>query len=126
HGLVGRFLMDHAGCTLGTFDAGRSAPIQSRLGSYFLDQENGRQVYASGLMLSPEIQRNEELLNCAAFLEPTLGRNESWKALQRLVRPGAGRHSISKARDLSVVVRNLPSLLCKVYRRFVRQQPPDP
>jgi choline dehydrogenase-like flavoprotein len=126
HGLVGRFLMDHAGCTLGTFDAGRSAPIQSRLGRYFLDHQHGRQIYACGLMLSPEIQKNEQLLNCAAFLEPTLGRNESWKALKRLVRSGAGRHSISKARDLSVVVRNLPSLLCRVYRRFVRQQQPDP
>jgi choline dehydrogenase-like flavoprotein len=127
HDLVGRFLMDHPGCTLGTFDVRRSAPIQSRLGSYFLDYEGGRQVYASGLMLSPEIQRNEQLLNCAAFLHPTFDESyESWKALKRLVRPAPERHRIGKARDLSVVIGNLPSLLRKVYRRVVRQQPPNP
>jgi choline dehydrogenase-like flavoprotein len=124
HDLVGRFLMDHPGCTLGRFDVLRSSPIQSRLGSYFLDHEDGRQLYAFGLTLSPEIQRNEQLLNCAAFLEPTL--DEPWQALKRLVRPGAERHYIRKARDLSVVIGNLPSLLYKVYRRVVRQQPLNP
>ena len=68
HDLVGRFLMDHPGCTLGLFDPRRWASIQSRFGYYFLDHEDGRSLYAFGLMLSPEIQRKEQLLNCAAFL----------------------------------------------------------
>ena len=68
HDLVGRFLMDHPGCTLGWFDPRRSAPIQSRFGHYWFDHEGGRNLYTFGLMLSPEIQRKEQLLNCAAFL----------------------------------------------------------
>ena len=72
HGLVGRFLMDHPGCVLGWFDPHQSALIQRRFGYYLLDHEDGRNVYAFGLMLSPEIQKKEQLLNCAAFLDYVL------------------------------------------------------
>jgi choline dehydrogenase-like flavoprotein len=124
HDLVGRFLMDHPGCALGLFDPRRSAPIQSRFGYYFLDHEDGRSLYASGLMLSPEIQRKEQLLNCAAFLPQAPSADESWSALKRLVRPGAERCRTSRAKDAAVVIGNLPTLLSNVYRRVARRQAP--
>ena len=121
HDLVGRFLMDHPGCTLGWFDPHRSAAIQCRFANYLLDHEAGRNVYAFGLMLSPEIQRKEQLLNCAAFLEAP-STDESWSALKRLVRPSAERRRTSGAKDLSVLIGNLPRLLGNAYRRVARRQ----
>jgi choline dehydrogenase-like flavoprotein len=124
HDLVGRFLMDHPGCTLGWFDPHRSVPIQSRFGYYLLDHEAGRNAYAFGLMLSPEIQRKEQLLNCAAFLNEAPSTDEPWSALRRLVRPDAELRHTSRVKDISVVIGDLPWLLGNVYRRVARRQGP--
>jgi len=119
--LVGRYLMDHAGCTLGWFDPHRSASIQSGFGYYLLDHENGRSTYFFGLMLSQDIQREEKLLNCAAFLDQAPSTDESWNALKRLIRPDAQRHRV---KDFSLVIGNLPRLLGNTYRRAARRQGP--
>ena len=123
HDQVGRFLMDHPGCKLGWFDPYRSSPIQRRFGYYLLDHEDGRNLYTYGLMLSPEIQRKEHLLNCAAFLEPARAAKDSWGALMRLVKPQTERDSsTSKVEDAAVVVRDLPWLLGNLYRRVIWRQ----
>jgi choline dehydrogenase-like flavoprotein len=124
HDLVGRFLMDHPGCKLGWFDPHRSVPIQLRFGYYLLDHEDGQNIYAFGLMLSPEIQRKEQLLNCAAFLDQAPSANNSWSALKRLVRPGTERRRTSRVRDAAVVIDDLPWLLSNIYRRVARRQGP--
>ncbi len=126
HDLVGRFLMDHPGTTLGWFDPRRSAAVQRQFGAYVLDHDDGRNVYVFGLTISPEIQRKEQLLNCAAFLNQSPSVDESWHALTRLIRPGAHRHRISKAKDASVVIGNMPRLLSNAYGRIVRRQVPIP
>ena len=122
HDLVGRFLMDHPGCKLGWFDPQRSISIQRRFGYYLLDHEDGRNLYAFGLMLSPNIQRKEHLLNCAAFLDQAPPAYDSWSALKRLVRPGTERHHSSRIKDAAVVIGDLPWLLGNVYRRVTRRQ----
>jgi choline dehydrogenase-like flavoprotein len=124
HDLVGRFLMDHPGCTLGWFNPHRSTRVQTRFGSYLLDHEDGRNGYSFGFVLSPEIQRKEQLLNCAAFLHQTPSTDDSWNALRRLVIPGAEPHSTRRIEDAIVVVRDLPRLLSNVYRRIARRQMP--
>ena len=124
HDLVGRYLMDHPGCTLGWFEPPRCVPIQSRFGYYLLDHEEGRNRYFFGLMLSPEIQRKEQLLNCAAFLNEGPSTDEPWNALKRLVGAGAERHRINRARDATVVIGGLPRLLSNVYRRVARRRAP--
>jgi choline dehydrogenase-like flavoprotein len=124
HDLVGRFLMDHPGCSLGWIDPSRrSFPIQRRFANYVLNHEGGKNKYAFGLMLDPEIQKKEQLLNCAAFLEAPSG-DESWSALRRLVRPGTEQRRTSIARDVSVVIGNLPVLLGNVYRLIARGEGP--
>jgi len=123
HDLVGRYLMDHPGCVLGSFDPRSSAAIQNRLGYYLLSHEGGRNAYSFGLMLSSEIQKKEQLLNCAAFLE-VLTTDESWNALRRLLRPGTERPRASKIKDLSVTIRNLPRQLRNLYRHVGRRQGP--
>jgi choline dehydrogenase-like flavoprotein len=121
HDLVGRFLMLHPGCKLGWFDPRRSAPIQRRFGHYLLDHGGGKNVYAFGLMLSPEIQRKERLLNCAALLEKAPSTDEAWNALRRLVTRGADRRRTSIAKDVANVVGHLPSVLSNAYRRVARR-----
>ena len=124
HDLVGRFLMDHPGCTLGLFDPRRSVAIQSRFGCYFLDHKDGRSLYAFGLKLSPEIQHKEQLLNCAAFLPQAPSADKSWSALKRLVRSGAEPCRPSRVKDAAIVIGDLPWLLGNVYRRVARRQAP--
>jgi choline dehydrogenase-like flavoprotein len=124
HDLVGRFLMDHPGCKLGWFDPHRSAPIQRRFGYYLLDHEGGLNTYSFGLMLSPEIQRKEQLLNCAAYLDQAPPTNDSWSALKRLIRPGAERPRASGVKDATVVIGDLPRLLSNASRRVARRQGP--
>jgi hypothetical protein len=110
-------LMDHPGCKLGWFDPHCSAPIQRRFGYYLLDHEGGLNTYSFALMLSPEIQRKEQLLNCAAYLDQAPPTNDSWSALKRLVRPGAERPRTSRVKDATVVIGDLPRLLSNAYRR---------
>jgi choline dehydrogenase-like flavoprotein len=122
HDLVGRFLMDHPGCRLGRFDPRQSISVQRRFGHYLLDHKDGRNLYAFGLKLSPDIQREEHLLNCAAFLDPAPPTYDSWSALKRLIRPGVERRRGSGAKDAAVVIGDLPWLLGNVYRRVVWRQ----
>ena len=117
YGLVGRFLTDHPGCTLGWFDPDFGDTIQDRFGYYLLGHEDGENFYLFGLMLSPEIQRKEQLLNCAAFLERAPSNDDSWSALKRLVRPGADGRRTSRIKDVTVVIGDLPKLLRKLYQR---------
>ena len=127
--LVGRFLMDHPGCELGWFDPFRAVPVQKRFGYYLLDHESGQNVYSFGLALSPEIQREEQLLNCAAFLNERPSTHQSWSAMKLLVSrfmaatKGRDTHRISK-KDVSLVIKDFPKLLGNAYRRIVRRQGP--
>jgi choline dehydrogenase-like flavoprotein len=127
--LVGRFLMDHPGCELGWFDPCRADPIQQRFGYYLLDHESGRNIYSLGVALSPEIQRREQLLNCAVFLNENLSTNQSWSALKRLIgslTPSIERRGTERLskQDVSLVMADLPKLIGDAYRRIARRQGP--
>ena len=88
-----------------------------------LDYEGERHVYFFGLMLSPKVQREEKLLNCAAFLDQP-SSDQSWQALKRLVRPDPERHGVNRAKDAAAVVGALPRLVANAYRRVARRQGP--
>jgi len=131
HDLVGRFLMDHPRCTLGWFPPDRSAAIQERFGNYWLRDEKGWHVYVHGLGLSPAVQRKEELLNCAAFVEEDASADDPWMAMKRLLRiaqpkvdPLAGSRARLARSDIAAMVRHLPSLLGNTYRRVVKRRFP--
>jgi choline dehydrogenase-like flavoprotein len=128
--LVGRFLMDHPGCTLGWFQPNRSAAIQDRFGHYWLDDETGRHVYTHGLALSPELQRKEQLLNCAAFLEQVPSSDDPWRAMSRLLTklkpvPETPEWDLprSPGKEIITVVRHLPRVFKNGYRRVRRRAP---
>ena len=122
HDLVGRFLMDHPMCKLGWFDPHRCFPIQRQFGQYLLAHQDGRHLYNYGLMLAPEIQRKEQLLNCAAFLEQAPTADDSWSALKRLIRRDTEHHGSRMMKDAAVVIGDLPWLLGNVYRRVALRQ----
>jgi choline dehydrogenase-like flavoprotein len=122
HDLVGRFLMDHPGCTLGWFNPRRSTQIQRLFGNYFLNHQDGQNAYNFGLMLSPETQRKERLLNCAAFLSQVQSTNDSWSALKRLLRLKKRRQATALG-DISTVIGDLPRLLGNAYR-YAKQRGP--
>jgi hypothetical protein len=131
HDLVGRFLMDHPGCTLGWFKPNRSVTIQDRFGHYWLDDEKGRHVYMHGLALSPALQRKEQLLNCAALLEQVPSADDPWTAMKRLLstaEPGAETLKWNRPRPLSkeitTVIRQFPRILSNAYRRVVKHRAP--
>ncbi|HEY9638859.1 MAG TPA: GMC family oxidoreductase [Coleofasciculaceae cyanobacterium] len=130
HDVVGRFLMDHPGCIVGSFDTKRSAKVQNRFGHYWLDNQQGRHVYLHGLALSPELQAKEQLLNCAAFLEQIPAQDDPWYALRRL--KGAAKHEESALpwerampvhQEVLTILRQSGAVLDGVYRRFVKHRP---
>ncbi|MBW4660926.1 MAG: GMC family oxidoreductase, partial [Drouetiella hepatica Uher 2000/2452] len=149
HDTVGRFLMDHPGCVIGSFDPQHSSKARSRFGQYWLDDAQGRHVYLHGVGLSPEVQAREGLLNCAAFLEEYSAQDDPWIALKRL------RKSLRKQSETSsptidqamfwrrdnasetalesspyqdaLAVLSHPQIAFEgIYRRFVKHRPPLP
>jgi choline dehydrogenase-like flavoprotein len=76
--------MDHPRATLGDFSVGTAEAVQSRFGLFQLKREAKAHFYAYGLALSPELQRKEGLLNCAAFLTEHRAADDPWEAIKRL------------------------------------------
>ncbi|MDR3414526.1 MAG: GMC family oxidoreductase [Formivibrio sp.] len=127
HDLVGRFLMDHPGCKLGWFDPNRAFPIQDRFGSYYLDHESGRNAYEFGLAINDELQRKEQLLNCAAFLGILGSPDDPSGAAKRLISnvkllsaETPRSWGAQAGKDISILTTNFPRLLRNAYRRFAK------
>jgi choline dehydrogenase-like flavoprotein len=122
---VGRFLMDHPGCTLGTFEpTKKSYPVQDRFGHYWLDDAKGRHNYLQGIALSPEIQQQEQLLNCAAFLNSPLASDDPASALRRLPSVFKNKKLTKQAYEDAFTVLTQPGATTQgIYRRYVKHRP---
>lgn len=114
--LVGRYLMDHPHTTLGEFTGVAAQAIQTRLGLYQLRQSGKASFYSHGLRLSPQLQRKERLLNCAAYLSEYRSPDDPWDAINRL-RSGQLK---SCARDALRAVSSPGLLLDGLYQRKVK------
>jgi len=90
-GLVGRFMMDHPSATIGRFARRDCASITRRFGFYGLSRDGQAHMYMHGLSLSPELQRREGLLNCAAYMMEDRAPDDPWAALRRLLRGDSDR-----------------------------------
>lgn len=143
--MVGRFLMDHPGGAIGSFDPKRSAKVQDRFGHYWLNNEQGRHIYLHGVALSPALQEAEQLLNCAAFLEEYHAPEDPWQAFVRLKaamsKPNQAMpqpsndamfwrqnltgetHSTSVYQDALTVLSHPLGIGQGVFRRFVKHRP---
>ncbi|MDI7862988.1 GMC family oxidoreductase [Rhizobiaceae bacterium n13] len=99
---VGRYLMDHLRGPTAFFKLSGSARLQRRFGRYNVQ---GR-FFRAGLRLSPAVQRQERLLNCAAWLGEVLAPDDPWDALRRVA---ARKPRLPQ--DVLSLLRNSPLLL---------------
>lgn len=124
HDLVGRFLMDHPGCVLGSFDPVAAKKVRDRFGHYWLDNTKGRHVYIHGIALSPELQRKEQLLNCAAYLETIVAQDDPWFAVKALKQAlESGKITPQAYRSAMAVLTQPHAIGYGLYRRYLRNRP---
>jgi len=105
HDLVGRYFMDHSRGPVGSFEVAGSEPLQKRFGRY-----NFRgHLFRAGLRLSPQIQRAEKLLNCAAWLGEVVAPDDPWDALRRVFsgKPQWPSDAVAIASNAGHLVRGL-------------------
>jgi choline dehydrogenase-like flavoprotein len=120
--LVGRFLMDHIDCPIGSYDPITASEMRSRFGHYWIDDENGRHVYENGLALSRSIQQQNQLLNCHAFVlafGPISG--DPWEALKRLT--SARRPYANMLPDSMAVLKGTAEIGQGLHRRHFKHRP---
>jgi choline dehydrogenase-like flavoprotein len=109
HDQVGRYLMDHLRGSVATFSLPGSDALQKRFGRYNVS----RHFFRAGFRLSPDIQRREQLLNCAGWLGEVLAKDDPWDALRRL----AGR-TPKLPQDLFNIIAN-SNLLARGLKDFL-------
>jgi choline dehydrogenase-like flavoprotein len=146
HDLVGRYLMDHPGMVIASIPPALARSVRDRFGRYWLDGPEGRHSYLHGVALSPEIQREEKLLNCAAFLDEYPAADDPWHAGQRLLARLRGKEPTedhvelasfwrrdydladeippSATRDVRAILRHGPSVVGGAYRMARQRRPP--
>lgn len=116
--VVGRYLADHPRSTLLRFDRPDIDAVARHFNFYGLNDQGRTQFYLHGLRLSPTLQRQEGLVNCAAYPVQVHSLVDPWAALKRLMRGDRTR----LARDLAVVARS-PAFLAKgTFRRTVQKR----
>lgn len=100
---VGRYLMDHLRGSTAFFKLAGSEAVQRRFGRYNV---KGR-FFRAGLRLSPDIQRREALLNCAAWLGEDIAPDDPWDALRRFAgrSPRLPRDAISLIINSGLIMR---------------------
>ncbi|WP_426609725.1 GMC oxidoreductase [Bradyrhizobium sp. McL0616] len=123
--LVGRFLMDHTDCRIWDLGEDSAQRLLSRFGTYWLDNERARHVFLHGLGLSRELQQEERLLNCHAYIDQFgLAEDDPWSAIQRLVPALRSRRlSENTRRDAQQVLRSFGEISRGLYRRSFAHRP---
>ena len=106
--VVGRFLMDHPNARLGHFKVEDFPAVVKRFGFYGLKHRGRTHMYMYGLAPRIELQEQERLLNCAAYMMGVCSPDDPWNALKRLLH-GKSPKPIS---DL-LRVASSPGLLAK-------------
>ncbi len=116
HDLVGRYLIDHPRdfSLIAHIDACDTEWFRSLFGPYNLDSQRRRHESCHGFVLSPELQRAEELLNCAAWPYEIVAEDDPFSALKRL----ANRPRQQTWRDARLVASQ-PGLLAKGARSYL-------
>ena len=122
--VVGRFLMDHPGCVLGSFDPDSAKQVRDRFGHYWLDNTKGRHVYLHGISLSHKLQAQEQLLNCAAYLETVVAEDDPWGAMKALKASlQAGQLTPQAYRSALALLTQPHAIGHGLYRRYLKHRP---
>ncbi|HEY1360236.1 MAG TPA: GMC family oxidoreductase [Thermoleophilaceae bacterium] len=120
HG-AGAFFQDHANGHVGTIETREPRKLQDLFSLFY---RRGKR-YLPRLTLSPELQRSNEVLGCAAYPVFDFGEHSGLEAARRLVRELRGRRRPKSAgEDLRRVLRDSPRLAAVGYRRLRRGRSP--
>ena len=116
HGLVGRYLMDHPRDLdmAVTFDPNDADRLRAFFGTFRLDCGGGLRYVTNGLSLSVARQRQDRLLNCAAWYFEDTADDDPIDAVKRLAR-GKGRWGA----DTKAVLSNISPLVRATYLRLM-------
>ncbi|MFC9897409.1 GMC oxidoreductase [Nocardia sp. NPDC127579] len=114
HDLVGRYLMDHRCGAVGELTPTQSRKALRRFGKYVVKSPHGRHTFLHGLALHPDVQRTEQLLNCALWLQEVPADDDPWESVKQLIRGRGTRH------DARVAVANSRLLLAGARRRLIQ------
>jgi choline dehydrogenase-like flavoprotein len=111
--LVGRFLMDHPRGTVARFPLEKAKAVLSQFAT-FESRAAGANRFQHGMRLSPTIQRSEQLLNCATWIEERLAPDDPWDSVIRF------RRGERNARpDLRAMLRNSGLVLYGLKEHFI-------
>jgi choline dehydrogenase-like flavoprotein len=117
HGVVGRFFQDHPNGHCATIAAGRVVRLQELYGL----RQRARVRYLPRLSLTPDLERSQEVLACAAYPVFHFGDDVAMEAARRLYRAAAGRRRpAGLRRDLARIARAPGPLVTAARRRFAR------
>jgi choline dehydrogenase-like flavoprotein len=135
--LVGRFLMDHPRGTVARFPLEKAKGVLSKFAS-FKSHTAGANLYQPGLRLSTTIQRSEQLLNCATWIDERLAPDDPWDMLIHFLRREPGVRPDFRAmlassglliyglKEHFISHRVLPRKLSEVTLEAMCEQPPNP
>ncbi len=118
HDVVGRYLCDHPRTSLCRFTGPDIDKIARHFNFYGLSHAGRTHFYLRGLSLSPDIQRQENLTNCAAYPVQIHAQDDPWAALKRLIK-GVGT---TLKDDLLTVARSTDMVAIGLYDRMVRKR----
>lgn len=102
HDQVGRYLMDHPGAHVASFPEKDLKPIKKRFSFYGLSHNGRTLMYMPGLAMSPELQREQEQLNCAVYFMMERAEDNPFDALKRLIK----RQSKTPMADIKNIIAN--------------------
>lgn len=118
--LVGRFYAEHPYCEVGTFSVDDDwTALLTRFGNHWFTHSTGKQVFMSGLALSPRIQRERELLNACMYVLSEDDENAAVHAARRLA-TGTG----DTAADVKALLSRPMELAEAARRRQLEGLPP--
>lgn len=124
HGLVGRFLMDHPRdmnmtVTISPHDEGA---FRRLFGPYRYNAGHGARVFVGGLALSPERQRRDNLLNCAAWPMEEWAADDPVESIKRVMKARISADWKDVLRDVGHAVFQPQYILRAVHSRVVLNQ----
>ncbi|MBB94175.1 MAG: oxidoreductase [Rhodobacteraceae bacterium] len=118
HDTVGRYLMDHPCAVVARFQPHDIARMSRHYGFFGLPTGHGAAMYMRGLAPSAKVQREEGLLNCAAFMPGERAADDPLPAAKRLLT----RQSQDYWGDLRAVLRS-PGMVAGGVGRMAAQSP---
>jgi choline dehydrogenase-like flavoprotein len=115
--IVGRFLMDHPRGAIGEFENTSDQALHDRFGLYRATLDRGTYAFTYGASLSPDIQREEKLLNSAVWISEVHANDDPWMSVAAIMRRSGGtmRHLRNAASNIDFVISGLK-------RRFIHHR----